>query len=141
MIEKSNCKLIRRLACIFYDSLLLFSLIFVGSFFALPFTGGEAISSDNLLYPFILMLATYYYFVWQWVRGGQTLGMRAWQCKLEEDTHTQVSWKHASIRFFLAIFSWLVFAAGFFMAVFRQDNKTFHDLYSRTVLVHKPHEK
>ena len=138
MKHKSACSLFRRLACIVYDSLLLLSVLFVGSFLVLPFTGGQAVSSDNLVYPLILFLASYGYFVWQWCRGGQTLGMRAWRCQLQQQQQVPVTAGRASLRFFSAIFSWLTLGLGFLPAVFRRDNRVMHDLFSGTVLVHLP---
>ena len=140
MIETQNhhsCpSFLRRLACMFYDGLLLFSLLFVGSFLILPFTGGEAIASDNLLYPVLLFIAVYFYFTWQWIRGGQTLGMRAWRCQLVGEDTQSVNWLKASKRFFLSFISWLIIGVGFVMVLFRQDNKALHDLYSGTLLIH-----
>ena len=139
MNTKSVCPLPRRIASMLYDSLLLFSLLFVASFLVLPFTGGKAVSSDNLVYPVGLLLVTYLYFVWQWTHGGQTLGMRAWQCRLEQNDCIKVSWKCASIRFFLSIISLLPFGLGFIWALLQKENKTFHDQFSNTQLILKPH--
>lgn len=129
--------LLRRLACIFYDVLLLFSLLFVGSFLVLPFTGGEAVASDNLFYPLLLFLGCYLYFTWQWIHGGQTLGMRAWHCQVIIDDNSPVNWLNGSKRFFLSLLSWCFLGLGFLMAIFRDDNKTFHDIYSGTVLIYR----
>lgn len=132
--------LLRRLASIFYDGLLLFSVLFVGSFLVLPFTGGEAIPSDNLFYPLCLLVVSFLFFTWQWVKGGQTLGMRAWRCRLVQQDNQTISWSAASIRFFLALISWAILGAGFWMAVLRRDGKTLHDLFSNTYLIKEPKE-
>ncbi len=141
MNTKLVCKLPRRLASAFYDGLILFSLLFISSFLVLPFTGGKAVASDNLIYPACLFLATYLYFVWQWTHGGHTLGMRAWQCRLETEDSIIVSWKSASLRFLLSIFSWALFGLGFIWALFDKENLTFHDRFSNTLLIMKPHEQ
>ena len=135
MSLNSYIGLCRRFASVFYDGLLLFSLLFVGSFFVLPFTGGKAVPSDNVIYPVCLFAFCYYYFVWQWIKGGQTLGMRAWRCRLVQQDGQMISWSAASTRFFLAILSWIMLGAGYWMALFRRDRKTFHDLYSNTYLI------
>ena len=140
MYSNNTIGLLRRLASIFYDCLLLFSLLFFGSFLALPFTSGEAIPSDNLIYPISLFCGCYFYFVWQWVKGGQTLGMRAWRCRLMQVHGNRPSWHSASVRFLLAIISWTVFGMGYWMALFRDDRKTFHDLYSNTYLILEPRD-
>ena len=135
MNNNKPCSLIRRLACILYDSLLLFSILFVASFLVLPFTAGEAVASTNQIYPALLLLASYGYFVWQWTRGGQTLGMRAWRCQVQAQHQVNISMREASLRFVLAIFSWLILGLGFLIAWFRRDKKTLHDLGSGTRLV------
>lgn len=122
----------------FYDALLLFSLLFVGSFLVLPFTSGEAVASDNVIYPSMLFAACYGYFVWQWMHGGQTLGMRAWQCRVEANDHQALSLRAATLRFFLAVLSLALLGLGVFMALTRKDNMALHDLYSDTRLVYIP---
>ena len=72
----------KRLAAIFYDSLCLFSLFFLATLVLIFFIEGESVASNNIAYDLYLVLITYLYFVWHWVNGGQTLGMRAWHIKL-----------------------------------------------------------
>ena len=127
--------LLRRFAAIFYDSLLLLSLWFFATLILLPFSSGEAISSDNLVYPLYLYSIGYLYFAWQWIHGGQTLGMRAWHIKLVADNQAAVTWRNTLSRYLLATLSFLVFGMGYFLAL--QDGKrmTLHDRYSRTYLL------
>ncbi len=123
------------MAAIFYDCLLLLSVFFFFTLILLPATGGEAIESGNIPYEIYLVLISYFYFLWQWTHGGQTLGMRAWNIKLVGDKDITVTWPDASRRFFLAMISWLMFGAGFLWALFDQNRAAFHDRYSRTRLV------
>lgn len=132
--EQRGCSLIRRFAAIFYDLLLLFAVLFSATAILMPFTHGEAISSNNFLYPFYLLAWTYIFFAWQWTHGGQTLGMRAWKIKLTDHSGNIIGWSAASKRFFLALLSWVFAGMGYIWALFDPDNLTFHDRYSGTRL-------
>ena len=126
--------MLRRLAAIFYDFLLLLSVLFFVTLAVIPFNGGQAIEHDNLPYDFYLFAITYLYFTWQWTHGGQTLGMRAWNVCLLQLDPGNVTWPNASLRFLLALVSGLVLGAGFFAALFDPDMLAFHDRYSNTHL-------
>lgn len=128
------CGLIRRFLSIFYDSVLLFSVLFFATALIMPFTGG-AIASGNLLFQVYLLLCCYLYFCWQWVKGGQTLGMRAWRIRVICHTGENPGWKHATLRFLLAGLSWLPAGAGFLWALFDHCGHPFHDRFSHTRLV------
>ena len=67
------CSLRRRLMAIVYDSCLLFSVLFFATVLALPAAGGEAFAANNLIYSAYLLFITYFYFVWQWKKGGKPL--------------------------------------------------------------------
>ena len=129
------CSLIRRLAAVVYDTLLLVALFFLFTVMLLPFTGGEAIASGNLLFTLYLLVISYLYFTWQWIHGGQTLGMKSWRVKLIGENQIGISWLSASKRFVLAIISWIIFGLGFIWALSNRNRITFHDRYSQTRLI------
>ena len=130
-----SCGLLRRLAAILYDSLLLFSILFFATLILLPTTGGEAFASSNHLYHLYLSACSFLYFGWQWVRGGQTLGMRAWRIRLTTIDGHAINWKLAGIRFLLAAISWLTCGAGFLWIYFDRDGLALHDRFSGTKLI------
>lgn len=133
--ERQPCGLRRRLAAIVYDLLLLFAVLFAATAILLPFTHGEAISNNSLVYPLYLLAWTYVFFTWQWTHGGQTLGMRAWKIKLTDQSGHIIGWGTAGKRFFLAILSWLFAGAGYVWVLFDPEKLTFHDRYSGTRLI------
>jgi len=63
------------------------------------FTNGEAIANNNLIFNLLLFFISYLYFVWHWLNGGRTLGMRAWHIKLINREMDQMSWRNATARF------------------------------------------
>ena len=120
---------------IVYDCCLLISVLFFATVLALPVAGGEAFAANNLFYSAYLLFITYFYFVWQWKKGRQTLGMRAWHIYLLTPGGAQPGWKNLSLRFFLAAVSLTVFGAGFIWALFDSERLAFHDRFSGTILV------
>jgi uncharacterized RDD family membrane protein YckC len=105
--------LIRRLAALLYDSLLVIALAFVATFAMLPLTRGEAIlsSTQGLVghaYHALLAVLVFAYFGWSWTRSGQTLGMRAWRIRLESAAGGNLNWAESLVRFlFGAGLAWL----------------------------------
>lgn len=108
MDEKSRAGqpagLLRRLAALFYDSLLVIALAFVATFAMLPLTHGEAIlaATQGALahaYHAVLALVVFAYFGWCWTRSGQTLGLRAWRLALRDGAGRNLGWPAAIGRF------------------------------------------
>lgn len=111
----------RRLAALFYDSLLAVALAFIASFAMLPFTGGEAVpgSGPGLVGPVYHLawpLVVFAYFGWSWTRSGQTLGLRAWRIRLETAAGGRIGWPAAAGRYLagLALF-WLACVGGWYL--------------------------
>ena len=95
---------LRRLAALVYDSLLVVALLFIATFAVLPLTGGEAITIDSrgfgaYAYRGWLLAVAFGYFGFCWVRGGQTLGLRAWRLRLQSWDGSAANWADAAIRF------------------------------------------
>ncbi len=130
--------LFRRLFAIFYDIFLLIAILFIVSAIATTLNHGAAIDSNNAIYPLfvlIIFVLSYLYFAWFWIHGGQSLGMKTWQIKLQSSDDNQIGWKTTSIRFVMAIISWAVFGIGFLWALFDKKNRCWHDLASKTILI------
>jgi len=119
----------------FYDGLCLFSLFFLATLILVVFTNSESINDNNLIYNLFLFFIAYFYFVWHWVNGGRTLGMRAWHIKLINLRKNRMCWRNATARFCLALLSFISFGLGFAWAFFDKDKLTFHDRYSNTRLI------
>jgi uncharacterized RDD family membrane protein YckC len=130
--------LLRRCGAIFYDALLLASVLFVATLPVLSITQGEAVAASHLLFRGYLLAIGIAYFVVPWMRGGQTLGMLAWRvkvCRLDGD---KLSMDIALARWALAILSWLMFGLGFLVSVLDPRGRTLHDRWSGTILITVP---
>src|SRR5690554_4263260 len=76
--------LMRRLAAIGYDCLLLLGLEMIAAAVWLPAFGDQPAAEHPLyrLYQAYLLLVAFAFFIGFWLKGGQTLGMRAWHIRL-----------------------------------------------------------
>ncbi len=126
--------LLVRLAALLYDSLLLLSVLFLATAAVLPLSHGEAMQ-HNPFYQTYLLLVSFFYFGWHWVRNGQTLGMRAWRLRVAQVDGSPLTWWHALARFLFAIPSLLLFGLGFFWVLLDKRHQTWHDRIAGTMVV------
>ena len=131
---KSDVSLLRRLGAIAYDIFLAFSLAFfiIGVVLILFF---DKQAQNDLLIFGIALITIYFYFTWSWVKGRQTLGMKAWKFQVEQNNGENITQRQAFIRFVLAIVSFSIVGLGFVYQLFNKNNLAFHDKYSNTRLI------
>ena len=137
-----NTGLLRRMAAIVYDMLLLFAiLMLVGTPFVIM-RGGEAVPPlTDLFFRLTIGATIYLFFVVYWTRSGRTLGMQSWGLQLETPDGGKPALATASVRFFAAILSWAPAGLGFLWQLWDKDKLTWHDRISGTRLVHYPKPK
>ena len=82
-----------------------------------------------------LLAVTAAYFVLSWVRGGQTIGMRAWRLRIVDEEGHAMGWARALLRFVVACASLLALGIGFLWCLFDRRKRGWHDLAARSVLV------
>jgi uncharacterized RDD family membrane protein YckC len=134
-----NAGLMRRLAAITYDMLLVAALLFLATIPFIALRGGEPVEvGDNTIYRVVLVIVVYGFFVGFWTRSGRTLGMQSWGLQLETASGELPSLATASIRFFAAIVSWVPAGLGFLWSLWDKDNLAWHDRISGTRLVYYP---
>jgi uncharacterized RDD family membrane protein YckC len=140
-----NTGLLRRLAAILYDSLLLVALWFLATVPFVAVEGGESIEAGSgplyFLYQLTLLLVAYGFFVGFWRHRGRTLGMQSWGLQLQTADGSLPSLGAATIRFFAAVISWLPLGLGFLWQIWDSDHLAWHDRLSKTRLVYYPREK
>jgi uncharacterized RDD family membrane protein YckC len=129
--------LLHRLGALFYDSLLLFGVLFFATLALLPWHGA-AFGPHTLLYQVYLLAVTFLFFGWFWTQGGQTLGMRAWKIKLYSADGGAVTWQQAGLRFFAALFSIGLLGLGFLAALADPEKRCWHDRIANTRLQRRP---
>ena len=130
--------LLRRLAAVLYDGMLLIAIWMGAAALWIGFQGGEAASAGDGLFRVYLFAVAYAFFVGFWVIGGRTLGMQAWRLRLVGPDGQSISTRAATHRFVTAIVSWLPAGAGFLWALFDREGLTWHDRISKTYLYIEP---
>jgi uncharacterized RDD family membrane protein YckC len=137
-----NTGLLRRIAAILYDSLLVGALFFLATVPFIAVRGGEPVeTSENLLYRVVLFVVVFVFFVGFWSRSGRTLGMQSWGLQLETVDGRIPSVATASLRFFAALVSLLPLGLGFLWQLWDPEKLTWHDRASKTRLVYYPRNK
>ena len=134
-----NTGLLRRLAAILYDCLLVAALLFLATVPFIAVRGGEPVEiGDNTIYRIVLVLVVYGFFVGFWTRSGRTLGMQSWGLQLETMDGRLPSFGQVTVRFFAAILSWAPAGLGFLWQLWDKDKLTWHDRLSGTRIRHYP---
>jgi len=100
-----------RLAAMTYEAVLLFGLVFVVSFAVLFLTGWTypLTAPQRGLLQGVLFCAIGAYFVYCWVRTGQTLAMKSWRLHVVDRDGKPPSLLRAAMRYLLA---WSLFLPG-----------------------------
>jgi diketogulonate reductase-like aldo/keto reductase len=142
MRDNLTAGLLRRIAAILYDSLLLLALWFLATLPFIATEGGESIEPGSgpmhIVYQLTLIGVAYGFFVGFWCRRGRTLGMQSWGLQLQTADGKPPSVGAATLRFFTAILSWLPLGLGFLWQLWDTEQLTWHDRLSRTRLVYYP---
>ncbi len=135
-IHRALCPgLLRRLASVLYDSLVLIALAFLAAGIAVAINRGEAVKPGNLLFSLSLTAIPVVFFLWFWTHGGQTLGMKAWRLVLVTDTGAIPGTARAALRLATSLLSWAPFGLGYLWVLVDPDHLAWHDRLSGTRLV------
>jgi len=126
--------LLRRLAALVYDALLLFAVLFVATIPVLVVTGGQAVGPNQPAFTAWLLGVSYLYLGWCWTRSGQTLGMRAWRMRVRTRDGARLGWGHALARFAAGLVSIGAAGVGLLWVAVDRDRLSLHDRLSGTVL-------
>jgi uncharacterized RDD family membrane protein YckC len=123
----------RRLAAMLYEAILLFAVAFLATWLFQFFAGTVDISAGwrrHALQAFLVVVFAAY-FLWCWLRSGQTLAMKTWRVRVVEITPAQ-----AILRFLYALVL-VPTGISIIWALFDRDRQFLHDRLagSRLVLV------
>lgn len=123
-----------------YDTLIVAALLMLAGFAALALTGGEAVAAGRLWFRFLLVLVIAGFFCGFWMRGGQTIGMRAWRLKLvrEGASAETISLPRALGRLAAACLAALPAGLGYLWILVDPRRLAWHDRLSGTRVVYLP---
>jgi len=129
----------RRLASMLYESLLLFGVAFIGTWLFQFAAGTLRIEGwrMHLLQLFLLALFAAY-FLWCWLRGGQTLAMKTWRIRLvTKSGHGRVP-PHMALQRFLYALLLVPSGIGVLWAMVDRDRQFLHDRLAGSLLIPVP---
>ena len=132
----------RRLAALFYDSILAVALMIVTTAVYHAVINNrllgrsEAVPGFNPWLAFLLLVVLFCFFCWCWRRGGQTLGMQAWNLRLRSPGGAVPSRMQCLLRFLAAILSLVPGGAGIWWMLIDRNKKMWHDHLSRTEVLY-----
>ena len=129
----------RRFAALLYDGFLLAALLMIYTGAILIFTRRAVLPETYggwvYLYRAGLIAVIAVYYVLNWVRSGQTLGMRAWHLRAVSDVGSRLSTSSALLRFLCGFLAWPPAALGVLWLYLDPDHLAIHDRLSRTRVV------
>ncbi len=131
--EVMKASLIRRLAALVYDILIVIAILFIVSGIGVIINDGEPVS--GALYKSLLFLSMFLFYGYFWTRSGQTIGMMAWRIRVQTQEGYSLSWMHTLIRFLMAGVSLACFGLGYLWMIFSSQGLTWHDQVSSTRVV------
>lgn len=148
----------RRLICMIYEALLLFGVIFIAVLLFDVLTQSKQAPNMRHLRELWIFLIIGLYFVFFWIRTGQTLAMKTWRIRLEDKDNRKLPLIKALVRYCLAwmwflpalaiaaqlkLSPWnslIIVVIGFllwaFTAILDKDKQFLHDKLAKTRLVH-----
>ena len=141
MISGTSAGFGRRIAALLYDSVLLAALLVV-------FTSGAVFLNHRMavepatagawwyLYRLGLIGVIAGYYLVNWTRSGQTLGMRAWHLRAVSDSGKPLGLRAAALRFVLGVLAWAPAALGVLWLYADREHLALHDRLSKTRVVH-----
>ena len=158
-----DASLIRRFAAWIYDLFLLFAVAFaygaVANMIALGL-GSEPtnmsvvqdgedmtlVANNEEFSPFIqgpvfqigLLLVLMSFYILFWIKRGATLGMQTWRMELVDLEGNRPTFSTCLLRCVAAIGSFLCFGLGYFWSLWDADNRTAHDILTKTRVVVRP---
>jgi uncharacterized RDD family membrane protein YckC len=138
--------ILRRLAAMVYDTLLVLPLIMAsvalflgGRTLLIGSPGeGEVVQLNAYLVRLVALLTVLGFFCWFWIKNGQTLGMQAWRIKLVDFAGNKPGAWQSLVRCLGALLSAACLGLGYLWCLVDKHGRYWHDYISRTELVLVP---
>ncbi len=116
----------RVLAALAYESFLVLAICLAAT---LPYVALLQLGITPLpsvIFQIYLIVVCGIYFVWCWMKSGQTLGLRTWNLKVVTESQKPLTLRKAILRYLIAIPCTLTFVSIIWM-LFDKDNCLLHD--------------
>ncbi|HMK87503.1 MAG TPA: RDD family protein [Steroidobacteraceae bacterium] len=140
MISGTSAGFGRRIAALIYDGFLLAALLMLYTAVVIGPHGRAVTEKDSgsgwYVYRAGELLIIAAYFVLNWTRSGQTLGMRAWHLHAVSAAGRPLTLRAALARFLWALLAWAPAGLGVLWLYVDSERLALHDRLSKTRLVH-----
>lgn len=128
----------RRLAALAYEAILLFAILFISGYLFVALAGRAPQGLLRWLFYGYLLSVCGAYFVFCWVRSGQTLAQKSWGLRVIATDGSLLSWHKAALRYLLAMAS-VGSGIGLLWAMFDPQHQFLHDrLVGSRLVIAKP---
>jgi uncharacterized RDD family membrane protein YckC len=117
-----------------YESLLLVAVLFLAGFLFVGLTQGSTLPLVRVVFQIYLLGVVAAYFIWFWLRGGQTLAMKTWHLRLVSADGSPLTLRQAILRFVFALPGTLL-GIGILWALFDRERQFLHDRLARTKII------
>lgn len=136
--------LLRRLAALLYDAFLV-AAIWMALGAAIQFTFGitnQLVDGHAQTDPIIgailfvgMVVSAAGFYIWFWMRTGQTLGMLAWRIQVVSSDGSRLNLKQALLRWVLAWPSFFSLGVGYLWHYIDKHGNAIHDILSGTQVI------
>ena len=124
----------RRLAALMYEAVLAFALVFVAAYLFIALAQGTPTGWLRLVFYTYLLIICGAYFVFCWVRTGQTLAQKTWNVRLTNRDGSLLRPGRATVRYLLALVS-IGSGIGLLWALIDPERQFLHDRLAGSRLV------
>jgi uncharacterized RDD family membrane protein YckC len=131
----SPASLPRRIGSMVYDAMIVLALWLLTLFVGVAAHNGAVVGP---LVQTILFLELFGFFTYFWVWRGQTIGMLAWDLRVETQSGEPMRLNHALLRFVGAMLAFACLGLGYLWMFVDPDRRTWPDMLSKTFIVHLP---
>jgi uncharacterized RDD family membrane protein YckC len=129
----------RRFAALIYDSFLLAALLMIYTGIVMIFTRHAMLPENSgpwvYLYRVGLVAVIAAYYILNWMRSGQTLGMRAWRLRTVSDAGKPLGLRSSVLRIIYGFLAWAPAALGVLWLYLDREHLALHDRLSHTRVV------
>src|SRR5215510_2581230 len=131
--EVASAGVLRRVAAIVYDLFPVLALAIVATLPFLPFLHGRHFIASEVgvlayVHWGVVLLVGAGFFVFFWVRRGQTIGMVTWRLRMQRPDGSLIDWKQASVRVAIVMALWMPFFVGYALIWGRWPDPTMRKL-------------
>jgi uncharacterized RDD family membrane protein YckC len=124
--------ILKRFLASIYELLILLAIWMLSTWIYIRIAGSADAGMQRLGLQTLLWLVTGAYFIWCWVKSGQTPATQAWKIQLVSHDGRLLTFKQATLRYLLASVFILLFGIGFLWVLIDKNRLALHDLFVGT---------